>query len=150
MKPMQWSTLVLASLLWMSGSAWGFEVEIRDAWVRKNLPGQSSAATFASIRVDEPSRLIAAQSSVAGLVEFHRLDPSASGRVSLRAIPFIPLESGRTNNLSKQGYHIMLINLKEGGLQAGDSVPIQLKIQSDAGELKTINTVARVRGLTDR
>lgn len=150
MKPMHLSLLVLTSFLWMSGSAWGFEVEIRDAWVRKNLPGQNSAATFASIRVDEPSRLIAAQSNSSGLVEFHRLDPSATGRVSLRAVPYIPLEPGRTNNLSKQGYHIMLINLKDGGLQAGESVSIQLKIQSDAGELKTINTVARVRGLTDR
>lgn len=143
------SSLLVGSLC-LTGGAWAFEVEISDAWVRKNLPGETSAATFASIWVDQPARLLAAQSPVAQSVEFHRLDPAATGRMSLRPIASVPLKGGRTNNLGKQGYHLMLMNLKDGDLKAGQSIPIQLKIQSDEGEVKTLNTQARVRGLTDR
>ena len=136
--------------LWGFGSAASaFEVEVRDAWVRKNLPGQLSAATFVSIRVDQSARLLVAQSPVAQSVEFHRIEAVPGGANRLVPVPVVPLREGR-NHLGDRGYLIMLMNLKEGDLKAGQNVPIQLKIQSEQGEVKTLNTQARVRGLTDR
>lgn len=140
------SGLGLFFLVGMAASA--AEPEITNAWVRKNLPGQSEAAAFMSIRVAESSSIVAAHSSGSEFVELRQVRPLSSGRVESVVVGQIPLSAGSVNQLRANGYHLLLRNLKSSSLQSGQQIPIQLKIRTEAGQLLDLQAQAAVRGLS--
>lgn len=122
--------------------------EISNAWVRKNLPGQSEAAAFMSIAVSENAAIVAAQSSASESVELRQVRSVATGRVESVLVGQIPLSAGSINQLRANGYHLLLRNLKSSSLPSGERIPIQLKIRTESGQLLDLQAHAAVRGLS--
>jgi len=114
-------------------------VEVRDAWVRFAVKGQSGTGAFMTLAAPSGARLVGVTTPVAGLAEVHemkmegdvmRMRPVAGG---LELPPRQPVE------LKPSGYHVMLMDLKKP-LAVGETVPLELSFVDRAGR----KAVARV------
>lgn len=100
------------------------QVTVRDAWVRGTVPKQQASGAFMQLSADKDTRLIAAKSPVANVVELHEMVMDGDV-MKMRQIPGLDIVPGRVLDLKPGGYHVMLIDLK-GQLKGGDVVPITL------------------------
>jgi len=100
------------------------QVTVRDAWVRGTVPKQQASGAFMQLSADKDTRLIAAKSSVANVVEIHEMVMDGDV-MKMRQIPGLDIVPGRVLDLKPGGFHVMLIDLK-GQLKGGDVVPITL------------------------
>lgn len=126
-------------------SAQAGEVKVDDPWVRGTVAGQMATGAFMTITAKEGGALVAASSPVAGVVEIHtmRMD---GGVMTMRAIPRLDLPAGKAVQLEPGGYHVMLMDLKQP-LQAGQMVPITLKLEGKDKAASTLDIKAEVRPL---
>jgi hypothetical protein len=125
-------------LLWamlLVGGAVQAQVQVRDAWARPALQGQSATGAFMTLTAPDGARLIGASSPVAGVVEVHEMVMEGSV-MKMRAVPAIDLPPGRSVELKPGGYHVMLMDLKRP-LQAGERVPLELRIETRDKRLVT-------------
>lgn len=129
-------------------SAQASDYRVTDAWVRKNLPGQSEAAAFMSVHVAQDAFVVAAGSPVSEFVELRQVRPLPNGRVESVLVGQIPLQAGQLNQLRASGYHLLFRNLKTSSLAAGQQIPIQLKIRTETGQVFDLQAQAIVRGLS--
>ena len=141
---MRLHSLILASLLALTGTAWADNVKIDNAWARATAPGQKVAAAFANLTADSDMRLVRAESPVAETVELHTM-AMENGVMIMRQVPAIDLPKGRMVSLKPGGLHIMLIGLKTP-LKAGEKIPLRLLL---AGERKetVLDIQAEVRAM---
>lgn len=140
------SSLFPAALLALSfTSAWGADIEVRDAWVRGTVPAQKASGAFMSITSRTPARLVAAASPVAGAAEIHNMKMEG-GVMKMSAVDGIELAANRAVALAPGGYHVMLLDLKRA-LKAGERVPLKLTFEV-AGKRETLDVDAEVRALT--
>lgn len=111
------------------------EITVEDAYARASRPGAPTGAMFMTIRnsSDTTDRLLAAQSPVAQLVEFHtHIDDNGIMRMR-------PVEDGfeipadGEHMLMRGGDHVMLMGLTQP-LEDGKTVPLTLVFQN-AGEI---------------
>ena len=100
------------------------QVTITDAWVRGTVPMQQASGAFMQISADKDTRLIAATSPAANVVEIHEMVMD-DNIMKMRQIPGLDIVPGRVLALKPGGYHVMLIELKQQ-LKGGDMVPITL------------------------
>ena len=100
------------------------QVTVRDAWVRGTVPKQQASGAFMQLSADKDTRLIAAKSPVANVVELHEMVMDGDV-MKMRQIPGLDIVPGRVLDLKPGGFHVMLIDLK-GQLKGGDVVPITL------------------------
>jgi copper(I)-binding protein len=100
------------------------QVTVREAWVRGTVPKQQASGAFMQISAEQATRLIAAKSPVAGVVELHEMVMEGDV-MKMRQIPGLDIVPGRVLELKPGGFHVMLIDLK-GQLRGGDVVPITL------------------------
>ena len=107
-------------------------VEVRDAWVRTAVAGQSGTGAFMKITAPSGSRLVAVTTPDAGLAEVHemkmdgdvmRMRPLASG---------LDLPARQTVEMKPGGYHLMLTQLKQP-LPVGATVPVVLQFVDAEG-----------------
>ncbi len=110
------------------------QVTVRDAWVRGTVPKQQASGAFMQLSADQDTRLIAAKSPVANVVEIHEMVMDGDV-MKMRQIPGLDIVPGRVLDLKPGGFHVMLIDLK-GQLKGGDVVPITLVFE-DAKTKKT-------------
>ena len=119
-------------------------VEVRDAWVRFAVKGQSGTGAFMTLAAPSGARLVGVTTPVAGLAEVHemkmegdvmRMRPVAGG---LELPPRQPVE------LKPSGYHVMLTDLKKP-LVVGDTVPLELAFVDRAGRKAVARVEAPVR-----
>jgi periplasmic copper chaperone A len=107
-------------------------------------PGQPHGAVFfKSIRNTgaTPDQLIGGRTTVSKTVEVHRMEMS-NNLMKMREIPGIDLPASATVMLgrgSKEGYHLMLMNLKKP-LKEGDKFPMTL-VFKNVGEVEVTVTV---------
>ena len=87
-------------------------VKIEDPWVRGTVAQQKATGAFMRLQADQPMRLVAAASPVAGVVEIHEM-AMENNVMKMRQIPDLGLPAGRPVELKPGGYHIMLMDLKE-------------------------------------
>lgn len=126
----------------------GAPVVVNDAWVRATVPAQKATGAFMRLRAAADSKLVAASSPAARIVEVHEM--AMQGDVMrMRQIPYLPLPAGRAVDLTPGGYHIMLIDLTRQ-VKVGDSVPLALVIEGKDGRRQTVQLDVAVRGLTAR
>jgi len=100
-------------------------VEVKDAWVRTAVKGQSGTGAFMTLSAPSGSRLVAARTPDAGLAEVHEM--KMDGDV-MRMRPLsagLDLPARRPVELKPGGYHLMLTQLKQP-LPVGATVPITL------------------------
>ena len=126
--------IVSAVLVVASGTA-AAQVQVKDAWARPALQGQTATGAFMSLMSSDGARLIGASSPVAGVVEIHEMVMEGSV-MKMRAIPGLDLPPGRSVELKPGGYHVMLMDLKRP-LKAGERVPVELRIETRDKRLVT-------------
>lgn len=123
---------ILILLLALSGASLHAQtVEVRDAWVRTAVPGQSGTGAFMKITSKTDTRLVGVSSPVAGLAEVHEMK-MANDVMTMRAVPTLDLRAGQTLELKPGAYHLMLMQLKQA-LPPGSSVPLTLVFRDDKG-----------------
>ncbi len=106
-------------------------VAVEGAWARASVPGQTASGAFMRLTAPEASRLVRAESPVAGVVEVHEM--KMDGNVmKMRALPGLDLPAGQAVELKPGGYHVMLMDLK-APLAKGSSVPMTLVFQDAKG-----------------
>jgi len=110
------------------------QVTVRDAWVRGTVPKQQASGAFMQLSAEQDTRLIAARSPVAGVVELHEMVMDGDV-MKMRQIPGLDIVPGRVLDLKPGGFHVMLLDL-QGQLRGGDVVPITLVFE-DARTKKT-------------
>ncbi len=120
---------VFLALVLSASPAQAQPVEIRDAWVRVAVPGQSGTGAFMKIMARENLRLVGASTPLAGVTEIHEM--KMSGNVmQMRAVAALELPAGKTVELKPGGMHLMLMDLK-GPLVRDSALPLTL-LFSDA------------------
>lgn len=104
-------------------------ISIKDAWARATPPWP--VATLAFLRLENEGaddRLLSASSDVAGQMLIHRF-VAAGDRPAMEAQHNgVPLPAGKTLDMRAEGYHLMLLNLKNT-LEAGNTVPVTLTFE---------------------
>jgi hypothetical protein len=136
-----------AALLALTAHAWAQApaVEVQDAWVRATVAQQKSTGAFMRLTAKADSRVVAAQSPVAGVVEVHEM-AMEKDVMRMRAVPALALPAGQTVELKPGGYHVMLMDLK-APVKAGEVVPLTLTLESAGGQRSTLEVKAEVRAL---
>ena len=122
------------------------EVTVEAPWVRSTVPAQKATGAFMTLTSDRDTRLVSAQSPVAGLVELHEM--AMEGDVMrMRALPHgLDLPAGKAIEFKPGGYHFMLLDLKQA-IGEGKPVPIQLTLEDKAGKREIVEIKAAVRPL---
>ena len=121
-------------------------LEIKKPYATSTAPGQPHGAVFIHEIVNKSNsadELIGGRSSAAGSVEVHKME-MGNNIMRMREIPSIPIPARGKASLdkgSKEGFHLMLMNLKQP-LKVGDKIPMTL-IFKQAGEVEVIVPVEK-------
>ncbi|MDA8454775.1 copper chaperone PCu(A)C [Acidovorax sp. GBBC 3334] len=137
------SAFFLSSLF--SFAAQSQTASVQDAWIRATVPQQKATGAFMKITADQPMRLIGVTSPAAPVAEIHemRLQDNV---MKMRQVAGIDLPAGQAVELKPGGYHVMLMDLPQP-VKAGDSVPLQLVLETAAGQRRTLDIQVPVRSL---
>jgi copper(I)-binding protein len=127
--------VVASALILAAAGVAHAQVNVRDAWARPAVQGQSATGAFMSLTSTEGARLIGAASPVAGVVEIHEMVMEGSV-MRMRAVSAVDLPPGRSVELKPGGYHVMLMDLKRP-LRAGERIPLELRIETRDKRLVT-------------
>ena len=119
------------------------QVEVKDAWVRPAVQGQSGTGAFMTFTAPQGAKLIGASSAVAGVTEIHEM--AMDGNVmKMRAVPHLELPAGKVVELRPGGYHVMLMDLKRP-LKAGEKITIDFRVETADGKRATLPVQVEVR-----
>jgi hypothetical protein len=110
---------------------------------RATPPGAKTAVVYLTIDngSNDFERLLRASSPVAGGVALHQM-AFEGGMMKMRAIPSLEINPGGRLELKPDGYHLMLIDLKQP-LKVGDKFPLMLTFEHGG----TIRVVAVVEDM---
>lgn len=131
------------STLW-AGSSWA-QVSVSEAWVRATVAQQKATGAFMQLQSVQDARLVAAQSSVAAVVEIHEM-AMEGGVMKMRAVKDLLLPAGQKVALKPGGYHVMLMDLKKP-IAVGEAVPLTLVVQGKDGQRQSLQVQATARGM---
>jgi copper(I)-binding protein len=125
------STLVMGIVI--AASAFAQNVTVTNAWVRATVQGQKATGAFMTVTAKENSKLVAASTPVAGIVEIHEMKMDKDV-MKMAALPNgLDLPAGKPFDLKPGGYHIMLMDLKLP-LNKDVVVPLTLTFEDNAGK----------------
>jgi periplasmic copper chaperone A len=112
------------------------QLAVKDAWVRQVVPGQQGTGAFMTLQASESLTLTSASSPWVGVAQLHSM--AMQGDVMKMApVDALPLAAGQSLTLKPGGYHVMLMDLKEGfGKQA--SVPLTLTFKTASGKTSSV------------
>lgn len=106
-------------------------VDVRDAWIRASVPGQSGTGGFMKLTAPSGARLVGASTAAAGVAEVHEMKMDGD-TMRMRAVDVVDLPPRQTVELKPGGYHLMLMDLKQP-LAKGSSVPLTLRFEDAKG-----------------
>ncbi len=121
-------------------------VDVKGAWVRGTVPGQSATGAFMEITSKGPARLVAVASPAANAAEIHHMKMEG-GIMKMDAVDGVDLPANKTVKLAPGGYHVMLLDLKHV-LKAGDRVPLKLTFELPGRKKETVDLSVEVREVT--
>lgn len=122
------------------------QTTVGEPWVRATVANQQASGAFMTLVADSDSKLVAVQSPVAKDVQIHEM--SMKGDVmSMGPVQSLDLPAGKTVVLDANGYHVMLMGLKQQ-LKEGQQVPLTLVIEDAKGNKENLEIQAPVRSLT--
>ena len=137
---------VVAGLLCLTAFPAAAQVEVKDAWVRGTVDGQTSTGAYMRLRSPEGAALVGVECPLAGAAELHEMKMDGDV-MRMRGLKRLELPAGKTIELNAKSFHIMLTALKRT-LSKGDRVPLRLKIEAKDKSLGTVEVDAEVRDLT--
>lgn len=124
-----------AGLLLAAGAALAqTPLQVRDAWARPTVPGQSTGGGYLKLQSATADRLVGGSSPVAERLELHSMNMEGDV-MRMRQVEAVELPAGATVELRPGGLHLMLLGLK-APLKAGERVPLVLRFEK-AGEVRT-------------
>jgi copper(I)-binding protein len=113
-------------------------VDVRDAWVRASVPGQSGTGAFMKLKAPAGARLVGASTPVAGVAEVHEMKMEGD-TMRMRAVEGgLALPARQTVELKPGGYHLMLMDLKQP-LARDSTVPLTLRFEDAKGQKSTLD-----------
>ena len=134
MKSQRFTTPLLLAATLLAGAAQAqgtAPVAVEGAWARASVQGQTASGAFMRLTAAQATRLVRAESPVAGVTELHEM--KMEGNVmTMRALPGLDLPAGQAVELRPGGYHVMLMDLK-APLAKGSNVPVTLVFQDAKG-----------------
>ena len=108
------------------------QLQVKDAWVRQVVQGQPGTGAFMTLQASESLTITAASSPLVGVAQLHSM--SMEGNVMKMApVDALPLAAGQSLTLKPGGYHVMLMDLKEG-FSKQTSVPLTLIYKTASGK----------------
>lgn len=116
------------------------EVTVQGPWVRATVAQQKVTGAFMAITSTVDAHVVGITSPVADRVEIHEMKMN-NEIMTMRAIPSLPLDAGKTVQLAPGGFHIMLFGLRQQ-LKAGDSIPLTLMIEDSQKRRTPVNVKA--------
>jgi copper(I)-binding protein len=113
---------------------------IMDPIARATPPGARTGAVYFTVdnAGNNSDRLLRASTPVAGGVVLHQMAVE-DGVMKMRAIPSVEIRPGARLELAPDGYHLMLVDLKQP-LRTGETFQLMLTFER-AGTVRTIVTV---------
>ncbi|MCJ7800081.1 MAG: copper chaperone PCu(A)C [Polaromonas sp.] len=127
---MKLKALILIAAL-ASAGVYAQTVEVKDAWVRSTVPGQTATGAFMSISARDSAQLVGVSSPVAGVTQVHEMKMEGD-IMRMRPVPVLDIPAGKTLAFQPGGYHVMLLDLK-APLVKGSSVPLTLVFKDAKG-----------------
>lgn len=121
-------------------------VQVRDAWVRETIPGQSNGAAYMRIRSKESLELIEVKSTASKTVELHQMSMK-DDVMRMREAHAVAVSPDKEVELGPNGTHVMLVDL-ERPLKAGDAVTLNLIFRRANGGKLIVPVRAVVKSLT--
>ncbi|WP_228529701.1 copper chaperone PCu(A)C [Diaphorobacter caeni] len=118
-------------------------VDVRDAWVRAAVPGQSGTGAFVTLQAPQGAKLVAVKSAAAGVVEIHEMKLE-NDVMKMRAIPALDLPAGEPVKLAPGGLHLMMMDLKQP-ITAGRTLGFTLTLEDANGKRRDRQIEAPVR-----
>jgi periplasmic copper chaperone A len=109
------------------------DVKIEGAWVRTAVEGQKGTGGFMKLTAPANMKLTGVASPVAGIGEVHEMKMEGSVMKMAEVKGGLELPAGKTVELKPGGYHIMLLDLKQG-LKVDSQVPVTLTFTNAKGE----------------
>ena len=107
-------------------------VEVRDAWVRFAVKGQSGTGAFMKLTAPSGARLVGASTPAAGVAEVHEMKMEGD-TMKMRAVTGgLELPPRQTVELKPSGLHVMLMDLKQP-IAKGGSIPLTLRFEDAKG-----------------
>lgn len=107
-------------------------VEVRDAWVRQTVPGQSGTGAFMKLTAPSGTRLVGASTSAAGVAELHEMKMEGDTMRMRELTGGLELPPRQTVELKPSGQHVMLMDLKQP-IAKGGSIPLTLRFEDAKG-----------------
>jgi len=101
-------------------------IQVVNAWARATPLGARNGAAYMILVNSSASddQLIGVSSPVAGAAQIHNMSLS-NGVMMMRPAPAIDVKAGATVSLDPEGFHVMLLDLKQPLVQ-GHSFPLTL------------------------
>jgi hypothetical protein len=124
--------LVAAMLALVAGALHAQTVEVKDAWVRSAVQGQSGTGAFMKITSKTGTRLVSVSTPVAGIVELHEMKMDGDVMKMREVSGGLELPAGKTVELKPGGYHVMLMDLK-AVLPKDSTIPMTLVFKDAKG-----------------
>lgn len=123
---------IAAVVAGFSTSAFAQPIDVRGAWVRTSVQGQSATGAFMTITARADTRLVGIASPVAGVAEIHEMKMD-NGVMKMRALDGgLALPAGKAVELKPGGHHLMLMDLK-AALPKDSTVPLTLVLRDAKG-----------------
>lgn len=114
-------------------------VDIKGAWVRQTVPGQSGTGAFMQLQAPQGAKLVGVATPAAGIAEVHEMQMD-KGTMRMRELKDgLPLPARQSVELKPGGFHVMLMDLKQP-LPKGATVPMTLNFEDAKGQ-KSSRTV---------
>jgi periplasmic copper chaperone A len=107
-------------------------IEVKNAWVRAAVPGQSATGAFMTITHKNGGVLVRGTSPVAGVTEIHQMKMEGDVMKMRDMTQGMSLPAGRAVELAPGGSHLMLMDLKSA-LVKDSLVPVTLWFRDGAG-----------------
>jgi len=113
-------------------------VDVRDAWVRPSVPGQSGTGAFMKLTAPTGGKLVGISTPAAGVAEIHEMKMEGD-TMRMRELPRgLDLPAGQTVELKPGGYHVMMMDLKQA-LTKGATVPVTLSFEDAKGRKTSLD-----------
>ena len=124
---------IIAAVAALACSAvFAHNVDVKDAWVRAAVPGQTATGAFMTLTAKDDVRLMGGVSPAAGVAEVHEMKMDGN-IMRMRALPDgLALPAGQAVQLKPGSYHLMLMGLKAPLLKEC-TVPLTLVFKDAKG-----------------
>jgi copper(I)-binding protein len=119
------------------------QTRVDDPWVRATVVGQPASGAFMRITADTDSTLLSVTSPAASDVQIHQMSMT-NDVMRMGPVDAVPLPARKTVSLDPDGYHVMLMGLKNQ-IKEGDQVPLTLTVQNAKGEREVVEVTAPAR-----